>query len=152
MSYEQLKLENQICFPLYAASRLITREYQPYLEQLNITYPQYLVLMVLWEKDSIQVSEITERLILNTNTITPVLKRMEAQGLIERERSKDDERKVLIRLTKAGSALEQRAAYIPEKLVQAISATGFDISSFLRLKNDLNQIIFALNNKQDKSE
>jgi MarR family transcriptional regulator, organic hydroperoxide resistance regulator len=84
MTYEQLKLENQLCFPLYAASRLVIQKYQPHLEKPGITYPQYLVLMVLWETDSIAVSEITRRLILNTNTITPVLKRMEAQGTITR--------------------------------------------------------------------
>ena len=87
MAYEQLKLENQLRFPVYAASRLIIREYQPHLDKLRITYSQYLVLMVLWEKDSIAVSEITQRLILNTNTVTPILKRMEAQGLITRQRS-----------------------------------------------------------------
>ena len=99
MAYEQLKLENQLCFPVYAASRLIIREYQPHLDKLGITYSQYLVLMVLWEKDSIAVSEITQRLILNTNTVTPILKRMEAQGLITRQRSASDERKVIITLT-----------------------------------------------------
>ena len=71
MEYEQLKLDNQLCFPVYAASRLIIREYQPYLEKLNITYPQYLVLMVLWETDELSVNDISKRLILNTNTITP---------------------------------------------------------------------------------
>jgi DNA-binding MarR family transcriptional regulator len=80
MAYEQLKLENQLCFPLYTASRLVIQEYQPHLDKLGVTYPQYLVLMILWETDSIAVNEITRRLILNTNTITPVLKRMEAQG------------------------------------------------------------------------
>jgi DNA-binding MarR family transcriptional regulator len=82
MIYEQLRLENQICFPIYVASRLFVGEYQPYLDALNITYPQYLVLMVLWETDERAVGEIAERLLLNTNTITPLLKRMEAQGIV----------------------------------------------------------------------
>ncbi len=77
MVYEQLKLENQLCFPVYAASRLITREYQPFLDRLGITYPQYLVLMILWEEDGVPVNDIAKKLILNTNTITPLLKRME---------------------------------------------------------------------------
>ena len=97
MEYENLKLENQICFPVYAASRLITREYQPLLDKLGITYPQYLVLMVLWENDRLQVNDIAKKLILNTNTITPLLKRMEKQGLIIRKRSEQDERSVLVR-------------------------------------------------------
>ena len=82
MTYEQLKLENQVCFPIYAASRLITREYQPLLDELGLTYPQYLALMVLWEHDGLPVNEIGHKLLLNTNTVTPLLKRMEAQGLV----------------------------------------------------------------------
>jgi DNA-binding MarR family transcriptional regulator len=84
MEYEQLKLNNQLCFPVYAASRLITREYQPHLDKLGVTYPQYLVLMVLWETDGISVNEIAQKLILNTNTVTPLLKRMELLNLISR--------------------------------------------------------------------
>ena len=105
MAYEQLKLENQICFPIYAASRLITREYQPLLDELGLTYPQYLVLMVLWENDGLPVNEIGRRLILNTNTVTPLLKRMETQGLVTRRRSADDERRVIVALTPQGLAL-----------------------------------------------
>jgi DNA-binding MarR family transcriptional regulator len=99
MIKEQLKLENQLCFPVYAASRLITRIYQPYLDEIGITYPQYLVLLVLWEKDEVTVNEISRKLILNTNTTTPLLKRLEAQGLVSRRRSGEDERKVIIALT-----------------------------------------------------
>src|SRR5512145_2779203 len=102
MGYEQLKLSNQLCFPVYAASRFTTREYQPYLDKLGITYPQYLVLLVLWETDGISVNEIALKLILNTNTITPLLKRMEQQGIITRNRSEKDERKVVVSLTKKG--------------------------------------------------
>ena len=110
MAYEQLKLENQLCFPVYAASRLITREYQPFLDQLKITYPQYLVLMVLWEHDGLPVNDIAKKLFLNTNTITPLLKRMEQQGLIKRNRSEADERKVLVQLTGKGKKLQEKAA------------------------------------------
>ncbi len=102
MKYEQLRLSNQLCFPVYAASRLIIREYQPYLDKLRITYPQYLVLMVLWENDGITVNDITDKLVLKTNTVTPLLKRMESLGIISRNRSGEDERKVLITLTEKG--------------------------------------------------
>lgn len=145
MGYEQLKLENQLCFPVYAASRLITREYQPHLDALGITYPQYLVLMVLWETDSISVNEITERLILNTNTITPILKRMEAQGIIIRARSKEDERKVIITLTDFGKQLQEQAALIPEKLTAGLVSESVDVESLLKMKEQLNAIIKYLN-------
>ncbi|MCK7536615.1 MAG: MarR family transcriptional regulator [Marinilabiliales bacterium] len=102
MATEQLKLANQLCFPLYAASRLITRSYQPYLDELGITYPQYLVLLVLWEHDGLTVNEISKKLILNTNTTTPLLKRLEAMGIVTRHRSGDDERKVEVTLTARG--------------------------------------------------
>ena len=113
MATEQLKLANQLCFPLYAASRLITRSYQTYLNEMGITYPQYLVLLVLWEHDGLTVNDISNKLILNTNTTTPLLKRLEVLGIITRKRSGDDERKVLITLTDKGRSMEQVAAGIP---------------------------------------
>ena len=120
MAYEQLKLENQICFPVYAASRLITRAYQPLLEELGITYPQYLVLMVLWEEDGRTVNQIAETLILNTNTVTPLLKRLEKNGLLSRSRSERDERQVIVSLTDEGKRMEGRAADIPRRLVESM--------------------------------
>ena len=96
---EQLKLENQLCFPLYTASRLVIRSYTPLLNQLGITYPQYLVLLILWETDEVTVGDITRKLLLDTSTITPLLKRLEKMGLISRIRSTADERKVTIALT-----------------------------------------------------
>ncbi len=145
MAYEQLKLENQLCFPVYAASRLIIREYQPHLDALGITYPQYLVLMVLWETDRVSVNEITTRLILNTNTITPILKRMEAQGIITRERSKEDERKVIVTLTDFGRQLQEQAALIPEKLTAGLVSESVDVEGLLSMKEQLNAIIGYLN-------
>lgn len=145
MAYEQLKLENQLCFPVYAASRLIIREYQPYLDQLEITYPQYLVLMVLWEKDSISINEITQRLILNTNTVTPLLKRMESQGIITRQRSPEDERKVIITLTPKGQQLKIEAAAIPEKLVTNLLSKDVSVENLKLLKEQLYVIINYLN-------
>ena len=144
MAYEQLKLENQICFPVYAASRIITREYQPFLDNLEITYPQYLVLMVLWEKDGLPVNDIAKKLILNTNTITPLLKRMEQQGLISRSRSDKDERKVLVQLTENGKRLQENASQIPEELVKRLSDGDIKLDDLVKLKESLNNIISFL--------
>lgn len=147
MSYEQLKLENQLCFPVYAASRLITREYQPYLDELGITYPQYLVLMILWEKDGVGVNDIAKKLILNTNTITPLLKRMESQGIVKRERSKEDERKVIIRLTHKGDEMKDKAVAIPEKLAAHLLDGMVSFDELIRLKEDLGKVIQHLSKK-----
>jgi DNA-binding MarR family transcriptional regulator len=141
MAYEQLKLENQICFPVYAASRLITREYQPYLDRLGITYPQYLVMMILWEKDGVPVKDIAKKLILNTNTITPLLKRMEQQGILERRRSAEDERKVIVQLTVKGRLLQEEAALIPQQLAGSLLQGDFNVDDLIRLKDDLNAVI-----------
>jgi DNA-binding MarR family transcriptional regulator len=141
MDYDQLKLENQLCFPVYAASRLIIRQYQPYFEQLNITYPQYLVLMVLWEHKSLTVNEIAKKLILNTNTITPLLKRMEKLELLKRERSTEDERKVLIKLTEKGLNLREAAADIPYKLIKSLEKEKISKDHLIYLRDTLNQMI-----------
>ncbi|HOW30609.1 MAG TPA: MarR family transcriptional regulator [Bacteroidales bacterium] len=144
MEYDQLKLENQLCFPVYGASRLITREYQPFLDKLKITYPQYLVLLVLWEHDNQPVNDIAKKLILNTNTITPLLKRMEQQGLIIRKRSDVDERKVLVQLTEAGVNLKAEASRIPEELARRLSDSDLKIEELIRLKQSLNTLISFL--------
>lgn len=141
MNYEQLKLENQLCFPVYAASRLITREYQPHLDKLGITYPQYLVLLILWENDSKSVNDIAKTLILNTNTITPLLKRMEQQGLIKRNRSEKDERKVIVQLTEKGLQLKAEASLIPEELGKRILDSELKVDDLIKLKEYLNSVI-----------
>jgi DNA-binding MarR family transcriptional regulator len=145
VSHEQLKLNNQLCFPVYAASRLIIREYQPLLDKVGITYPQYLVLLVLWENDAVTVNEIAHKLILNTNTITPLLKRMEAQGLITRDRSTDDTRKVMVALTTKGRKMEQEAACIPEQLINGFQNSHLSVEELLTLKKQLHQLIDILN-------
>jgi len=147
MNFDQLKLGNQLCFPVYTASRLITREYQPYLDKLGITYPQYLVLMVLWETDTITVNEISKKLILNTNTITPLLKRMETHGIIERHRSENDERKVIVNLTPKGKLMQVDAAIIPEKLAAGLISDTIKIEELIDLKQKLDAIINYLNEK-----
>jgi DNA-binding MarR family transcriptional regulator len=141
MNYDNLKLENQLCFPVYAASRLITREYQPYLDKLGITYPQYLVLMILWEEDNIAVNDIAKKLILNTNTITPLLKRMENEGILKRKRSKEDERKVIVQLTEKAQNLKKQAALIPEELANHLLQSDLKTEDLIKLKDNLNSII-----------
>ncbi|ADQ78224.1 transcriptional regulator, MarR family [Paludibacter propionicigenes WB4] len=143
MNYDQLKLENQLCFPLYAASRLIIRAYQQDLDRLGITYPQYLVLMVMWEHEELTVNEIGEKLILNTNTVTPLLKRMETMGLLIRTQSKADQRKVLIKLSEQGVNMQSKAAEIPANLLSKlnIKANDAEIARALDLKNRLYDII-----------
>lgn len=149
MEYEQLKLKNQICFPVYAASRLITRGYQPHLEKLGITYPQYLVLMVLWEQDGITVNDIAEKLILNTNTVTPLLKRMEVLKIISRKRSSLDERKVLITLTDKGRMMREEAASIPERLVEELQQVGITTDELMGLKHNLDRLVEHLKGSRD---
>lgn len=146
MAYEQLKLENQLCFPFYATSRLIIRAYQEDLDTLGITYPQYLVMMVLWEDQEITVNQIAEKLILNTNTITPLLKRMETMGLITRTPSKTDQRKVMIGLTEEGKNMREKAAEIPSLLLQRlkIDPTEESLQDFHNMKNQLNALIDLL--------
>ena len=147
MEYEQLKLSNQLCFPVYAASRLITREYQPYLDKMGITYPQYLVLMVLWESDGISVNEIAQKLLLNTNTVTPLLKRMEVQGIISRNRSEADERKVIVNLTQKGNDMREEASIIPEKLMESLNNETMKLEDLIDLRNKLNTLITFLMGK-----
>jgi DNA-binding MarR family transcriptional regulator len=144
--YEQLKLENQICFPFYAASRLIIRAYQKDLDALGITYPQYLVLMVLWEKDYLSVIEIGEKLVLNTNTITPLLKRMEQQGLITRSPSSKDQRKTMIALSEKGKAMQKEATQIPNNLLKRLHIDKDEekIEELKRLKSQIKELIELL--------
>ena len=149
MAYEQLKLANQLCFPVYAASRLITREYQPFLDKLGITYPQYLVLMILWEKDGLPVNDIAKKLMLNTNTITPLLKRMEKDGIIRRKRSGEDERKVIVQLTGKGRELQEEAALIPEQLAARLMERELMIDDLVRLKGMLDSMIRSLSKQTD---
>lgn len=146
--YEQLKLENQLCFPVYAASRLITREYQPYLDKLGITYPQYLVLMILWEKDGLPVNDIAKKLILNTNTVTPLLKRLEQQGLLERKRSSEDERQVLVKLTNEGKMLREDAVLIPQVLADKLINGPLRVEQLIKLKENLGSLINFLEKKE----
>ncbi|MBW6458032.1 MAG: MarR family transcriptional regulator [FCB group bacterium] len=151
MKYDQLKLDNQLCFALYAVSHLITRRYQPYLDELGITYPQYLVLLVLWETDGLPVNEISKKLMLNTNTVTPLLKRMEKAGLINRSRSGQDERKVVISLTDDGRNMREKAAEIPGKLAGGFIPEVLSMDDVRNLKETLERIIAYLSQEQRSS-
>ena len=117
---EALKLKNQLCFPLYAAARRVTGVYTPYLKPLGLTYTQYIVFMELWEQDGLQVSEIGEKLLLDSGTLTPLLKKMEAQGYLTRTRSKLDERSVIVTLTEKGKKLKEEVGEIPMKAAQCV--------------------------------
>ena len=114
--HEVMKLDNQLCFPLYAAARYVTGLYTPYLRDLGLTYTQYITFLVLWEKDGISVSEIGSRLMLDNGTLSPMLKKMEQAGYIERRRSSYDDRVVIVSLTKKGRDLQEKAKEIPMKV------------------------------------
>ena len=121
--HEAMKLANQLCFPLYAAARNVTSLYTPWLKPLGLTYTQYIVFLVLWEKDGISVSEIGERLMLDNGTLSPLLKKMEQAGYVERRRCRKDDRIVEIRLTEAGKALQESAKDIPGQVAGCIDLT-----------------------------
>lgn len=119
-NYDMLKLENQLCFPLYACSKEIVRRYTPYLDPLDLTYTQYIAMMVLWERKSISVKALGELLWLDSGTLTPMLKKLENKGFITRARSVQDERSVIVTITDKGAALKAEAADIPLKLGQCV--------------------------------
>lgn len=119
--HEAMKLSNQLCFPLYAAARNVTGLYTPWLKPLGLTYTQYIVFLVLWEKDGISVTEIGEKLMLDNGTLSPLLKKMEQAGYITRHRSREDERVVVITLTEAGKSLQDRAREIPQKVAGCVN-------------------------------
>lgn len=126
---EWLKLDHQLCFALYSASLAMTKLYKPLLEPLGLTYPQYLVLLVLWEGDGLTVSQVGERLSLDSGTLTPLLKRLEAAGFVQRLRDTADERRVLLRLTAEGRALKRRALSVPEAVVCASGCALDELAS-----------------------
>lgn len=152
MNNSPLKLSNQICFPIYSTSRLLTKAYKPFLEKMGLTYPQYLVLMVLWEEDELSVNQITDRLMLNTNTLSPLLKRMEKMELLNRNRSSKDERIVMVQLTEKGMQLKTEALPIPEKLISTLLTANIAQSDVLHLKEILNEWIKILSVKTQDSE
>jgi MarR family transcriptional regulator, organic hydroperoxide resistance regulator len=130
-------LDDQLCFALYSASRAVTARYRPVLDQLGLTYPQFLVLMILWEHDDQNVREISDRLDLDSGTMSPLLKRLDAAGLVTRGRSAADERQVRVRLTDAGRALQQPACGVSAMMIDALA---LDVEQFAALKRQLEEI------------
>lgn len=144
---DPLHLDEQLCFALYSASRAVTRAYAPLLEPLGLTYPQYLVLLVLWERDGLAVNRLGQRLGLDSGTLTPLLKRLEKQRLVERRRATADQRVVRIHLTSAGRSLRARARKIP---AEAACRAGYDLASersvrdLARLRDELTALVHRL--------
>ncbi|MCG1022850.1 MarR family winged helix-turn-helix transcriptional regulator [Sutcliffiella horikoshii] len=132
-----LRLENQLCFKIYSAEKKMTKLYRAYLDEIGITYPQYLVLLVLWEQDNISVKELGEKLMLDSGTLTPMLKRMEINQLITRNRSKKDERVVVISLTQKGKEINQEVECIPTKFLEQVSLDTNDLQVLSNLLSKL---------------
>ena len=132
-----LKISNQLCFPIYALSKEITNQYRPFLDKLDLTYPQYLVLMVLWEHQKLNVCEIGKILRLDSGTLTPLLKRLEVKQIVKRERSKQDERIVDVSLTEKGIALEDDAVCIPVQLMEKVQLSAEEILQFKTIINKI---------------
>lgn len=141
--YDSLKLENQICFPLYAASNLIVRKYKPLLDKLDLTYTQYITMLVLWEINSINVKELGNKLFLDSGTLTPLLKKLEQKGYIKRERSKEDERNLIISITQKGKNLQDAALEVPKEMSKCVNLTSDEAIS-------LYKILYKILNKEEK--
>ena len=139
MSNDHLKLDKQLCFPLYAASNLLVKVYRPLLKPLGLTYSQYLVMLVLWERDSVSVGDLGHCLYLDSGTLTPLLKRMENSGFINRRRDSNDERRVLVTLTTKGSEIKELAVNIPNKLSEQLN-----ISDISELRSEIQSLVQSL--------
>lgn len=133
MIYDKLKLDNQLCFPLYACSREIIRLYKPYLDEIGLTYTQYITMMVLWERNLVTVKKLGEILYLDSGTLTPLLKKMETAGLLIRSRDKKDERSVIVELTEMGEQLKDRAVDIPDQIAQCVPLNKEEAGELYRL-------------------
>ena len=140
-----LRLDNQICFAIYSTAHTFNRVYKPLLDRLGLTYPQYLVMLVLWEKDGVPVKDIGERLLLDSGTLTPLLKRLEAAQLIKRTRNAEDERQVLIALTVQGHALREKARAVPPSILAASACSIAELSAMkseiIALRDRLNEAV-----------
>jgi DNA-binding MarR family transcriptional regulator len=141
-SYDSLKLENQLCFPLYAASREIIKKYTPYLKKLDLTYTQYIAMMVLWQEKEISVKNLGAKLFLDSGTLTPVLKSLEEKGYVARRRSEDDERVVMVAATEAGAALKEKAVFVPESMAGCVRLEPRDAAKLYEL---LYKLLASLN-------
>ena len=149
---EQFKLDNQLCFRLYTASRLLTQAYHPLLSEHGLTYPQYLVLMVLWENDAQPVNDIAKRLMLETNTVTPLLKRMEQQGILTRSKGLSDARQVIVTLTEKGHNLQNHLSDVPMQVGSAVTCKSVTPDTVPALVGMLDDIIAKLDNQVNGNE
>jgi len=133
LNADLLKLENQICFPLYACAKEVVKKYKPFLDEIELTYTQYIAMMVLWEKKTVNVKTLGECLYLDSGTLTPLLKKMEKKGLVVRERSSEDERNLNVTITGQGEALKEKAVTIPVKMGQCINLNPEDAKTLYRI-------------------
>ena len=122
--YDALKLENQLCFPLYACAREVVKRYKPFLDEIDLTYTQYIAMMVMWEKKSINVKELGECLYLDSGTLTPLLKKLESKGLVSRKRSEKDERNLIVTITEEGERLKEKAVNIPLQMAECTNLSA----------------------------
>ena len=131
--HNALKLENQLCFPLYACSKEVVKKYKPFLDRLDLTYTQYITMMVMWERKKINVKELGESLYLDSGTLTPLLKKLEKKGYITRERSKEDERNLIVSITEKGEGLRDEAVDVPQQMRQCVNLTGDEAKTLYAL-------------------
>ena len=131
--FDTLKLENQLCFPLYACSREIVKKYKPYLDELDLTYTQYITMMVMWERKQINVKELGECLFLDSGTLTPLLKKLEQKGWVTRQRAKSDERVLIVTLTPAGEELRKKAVTVPQKMACCVKLSQEEVRTLYTL-------------------
>lgn len=131
--YECLKLDNQLCFPLYVCAKEVVRQYKPFLDEVDLTYTQYIAMMVMWEQKEISVKGLGDYLFLDSGTLTPVLKTLEKKGYVARMRSKEDERSLIVTLTDKGEALKEKAALIPSKVSSCVSLSAQDAKELYRI-------------------
>ena len=135
--YDRLKLANQLCFPLYAASKEIVRHYKPFLDELDMTYTQYIAMMVLWEHKEVTVKELGQYLYLDSGTLTPLLKTMEKKGWVELNRSKEDERVLNVTITEQGDALREKAVCVPEQMAACVKLEPEEAAELYRILNKI---------------
>lgn len=148
MNDEMLRLDKQICFRLYKASRTMTRLYQPILENMNITYPQYVTMLVMWEEENIDFKELGKRLDLKTGTLTPIVKRLESLGYLYRDKNPEDNRRIWVKITKEGRELKQHATKVPELLMKFINLDKEQYQKYVSLLDELGVILEQAEIKQ----
>ncbi|MBR6094795.1 MAG: MarR family transcriptional regulator [Lachnospiraceae bacterium] len=131
--YESIRLRNQLCFPVYAVSNMITRKYKPLLDELDLTYTQYIVMMVLWEEEKVNEKQLCETLCLKSNTVTPLLKKLESKGYIQKKKDPEDERNLVIKLSESGEKLKDKALSVPDKIACELNLSNEEAMTLYRI-------------------